>query len=414
MTALLMWLMAGTSLVGCSVQSGPEAAKTGAQVLHETEYRVLAGKRVGLIANHTARVGEEHLTNLIDRAEQVELVAIFGPEHGLRGTEEDGAEIVDGSDDQTGVPVYSLYGDTRRPTARMLHGIDILVFDIQDVGARFYTFISTMGLAMQAAAENDIPFLVLDRPNPIGGQYVSGYVLEPEHASFVGQYPIPIAHGMTTGELARMIVGEAMLPGLANLELDVIAMEGWERSMLWPDTRLPWVDTSPNIMGFETALVYPGTCFFEATAASEGRGTQTPFLLLGAPWVDARALASTLNEYGLPGVRFEPDTFVPRPIAGKDSRPKLQGQVLGAVRIVVTDPRTFEPVETGVHVLHTFYHMAPQADAFLARPEWLARLAGTTRLAALLQEGAPPSEITRGWQSELATFRARRTRYLLY
>lgn len=414
MTVLLVWFMAGASLVGCSVQSGQNTVKTGAQVLHETEYRALAGKRVGLIVNHTANVGEEHLTNLIDRAEHVELVAIFGPEHGLRGTEEDGVEIVDGSDDQTGVPVYSLYGDTRKPTARMLRGIDILVFDIQDVGARFYTFISTMGLAMQAAAENDIPFLVLDRPNPIGGQYVSGYVLEPEHASFVGQYPIPIAHGMTTGELARMIVGEAMLPGLASLELDVIAMEGWERGMLWPDTGLPWVDTSPNIVGFETTLVYPGACFFEATAASEGRGTLTPFLLLGAPWVDDLVLAGILNGHGLPGVHFEAERFTPRPIAGKESRPKLQGQVLGGIRIVVTDPRTFEPVETGIHVLHAFYHMAPQASAFLARPEWLARLAGTTRLAALLQGGAPPSEITQGWRSEVAAFHARRTPYLLY
>lgn len=414
MTLLLVWFMAGISLVGCSVQSDENAVKTGAQVLHETDYRALAGKRVGLIVNHTARVGEEHLINLIDRVEHVELVAIFGPEHGLRGTEEDGIEIVDGSDDQTGVPVYSLYGATRKPTARMLHGIDVLVFDIQDVGARFYTFISTMGLAMQAAAENDIPFLVLDRPNPIGGEYVSGYVLEPEHASFVGQYPIPIAHGMTAGELARMIVGEAMLPDLGSLELDVIAMEGWERAMLWPDTGLPWVDTSPNIVSFEATLVYPGTCFFEATAASEGRGTQTPFLLLGAPWADEQALADTLNGHGLPGVRFEQATFTPRPIAGKDTQPKLQGQVLGGIRIVVTDARTFEPVETGIHVLHAFYHMAPQVNAFLARPPWLARLAGTTRLAALLEEGLSPLEIAQGWQSEVAAFRTRRTRYLLY
>ena len=421
----MMRLMLVLMLLGCgsSASEGPRPAaeptdavpvKTGAQVLAESGFALLDGKRVGLIVNHTARVGEAHLIDLVHDAPNVELRALFGPEHGLRGAIEDGVEITDGRDDRTGVPVYSLYGQTRKPTPAMLGDIEILVFDIQDVGARFYTFISTMGLAMQAAAEVGLPFVVLDRPNPLGGAYTSGFVLEPEHTSFVGQYPIPIAHGLTVGELARMIQGEGLLPGLENLQLDVVEMEGWQRSMLWPETGLPWINTSPNVPGFETALVYPGACFFEATAASEGRGTETPFTLLGAPWADGQALADTLNARGLPGIRFEAATFSPRPIEGMDTNPKLEGQSLQGIRHVVTDGQTFRPVETGIHVLHAFYHQAPDVNTFLTRQAWLTRLSGTTHLGAMLAQGVPPRAIIAAWQEEVEAFRERRAEYLLY
>lgn len=393
-------------------EGGP--VKTGAQVLVEDGFRLLDGKRVGLIVNHTARVGDRHLIDLVHEAPNVALTALFGPEHGLRGAAEDGVEIADGRDDRTGVPVYSLYGRTRKPTPEMLRNVEVLVFDIQDVGARFYTFISTMGLAMQAAAEAGLPFVVLDRPNPLGGAYVSGFVLEREHTSFVGQYPIPVAHGLTVGELARMIQGEGLLPGLEALQLDVVAMEGWQRAMLWPETGLPWINTSPNIPGFETALVYPGACFFEATAASEGRGTETPFTLLGAPWADGQALVDTLNARALPGIRFEAATFTPRPIEGMDTNPKLNGQSLQGVRHVVTDRHAFQPVETGIHVLHAFYHQAPDRNRFMARPAALTRLAGTPRLGEMLAQGARPEPIIAAWQEEVEAFRARRTAYLLY
>ena len=393
--------------------AGSQPVRTGAQVLVDAGFERLDGQRVGLVVNHTARVNDEHLINLIHAADNVEVAALFGPEHGLRGEEEDGVSIADGIDDLTGAPVYSLYGETRRPTMEMLSDVDVLVFDIQDVGARFYTFISTMGLAMQSAAEAQIPFVVLDRPNPLSGDYVSGFILEPDQTSFVGMYPIPIAHGLTIGELAQMIKGEAMLPGLEDLALEVIAVDGWMRSMQWPDTGLPWVNTSPNIPDFLTALVYPGTCFFESTSASEGRGTPTPFTLVGAPWADPAAIARVLNAYELPGVSFEGTTFTPAPLEGMDTNPKLSGQQIGGLRIQVTSRKDYLPVETGIHVFHTFYQAAPSPDAFLSRPQWLARLSGTTRLEQMLgtQE---PADIVASWGSELENFTSVSRNYHLY
>src|SRR5512145_2098379 len=234
--------------VSPSQPAGPSSLiVTGAEALARSGFAALAGKRVGLITNQTGRVGTEHLADLLSKAPNVRLTAILAPEHGFRGEAEAGAKVGASIDARTGVAVFSLYGATNKPTRQMLRNIDVLVFDIQDVGVRFYTYISTMGLAMQAAAEARIPFVVLDRPNPLGGDYVSGFVLEPALASFVGQYPIPIVHGMTVGELARMIKGERWLKGLDRLELTVVPLDGWRRAMCWPDLQRPWVPTSPNI-----------------------------------------------------------------------------------------------------------------------------------------------------------------------
>ncbi len=386
--------------------------KTGAQVLAESGFELLRDQRIGLVVNHTARVGDRHVISLVHEAPDIEVGAIFGPEHGLRGTEEAGDGVSDGVDLETGAPVFSLYGRVNKPTPAMLEGIDALVFDIQDIGARFYTYISTMGLAMQAAAEAGIPFVVLDRPNPLGGEYVSGFVLEPEHASFVGRYPIPVVHGMTAGELALMVRGEAMLPGLEDLDLTVIPAEGWLRGMQWPDTGLPWVATSPNIPTFETALVYPGTCFFEATAASEGRGTTSPFLLLGAPWADGSLLAEELNGRALPGVRFEAVEFTPRPVSGMDTSPKLSNRQLGGIHLRITDRRAYLPLETGMYILSAFYRMGE--EALISRPAWLTRLAGTERLGELLLAGDTPDTIIRAWEHDVDAFRELRAPYLLY
>ena len=389
--------------------------KTGAAALAERGFDLLDGKRVGLIVNHTARVDTAHLIDLVFAAPGVELTALFGPEHGLRGLADAGEKVADGQDERTGVPVYSLYGETRKPTPDMLRGIDALVFDIQDIGARFYTYISTMGLAMQAAAEQGVPFVALDRPNPLGGNYVSGFMLEPEHTSFVGQYPIPMAHGMTVGELARMIRDRAMMEGLENLDLHVVEMEGWRRDMLWPETGLPWVPPSPNIPDFETALVYPGAVFFEATAASEGRGTRRPFVQVGAPWLDGQAATDSLNARGLPGVRFEAASFAPASIPGMASRPKLEGQPLEGVRHILTDAQAFQPVETGIHVFDVFWRQAAaMQEEFVNRPAALARLAGTERLLDLLQQGASPETIAASWEREAAAFREARAASLLY
>lgn len=405
-------------ITGCAPGPSETPVQTGAQVLAAEDFDRLEGMRVGLIVNHTAQVDTAHLIDRIDRAPNVEVGALFGPEHGLRGEAEAGEEITDGRDTRTGAPVYSLYGETRQPTAEQLDGLDALVFDIQDVGARFYTYISTMGLAMQAAAENDLPFIVLDRPNPLGGEYVSGFVLEPEQQSFVGQYPIPIAHGLTVGELARMIQGEAMLSGLENLELSAVEMSGWARSMRWPETDLPWTAPSPNLPDVETALVYPGACFFEATSASEGRGTRQPFLQLGTtgPPDLAGVLAATLNARDLPGVRFEPTTFTPESIPGMATNPKHEGETLHGIRYRITDIQTFKPVEAGIHVLHAFYHQRDTTaeDPFIARPDWLAQLAGTPRLQTMLEAGDRPSEIIAAWQSDIEQFRQQRAPYVMY
>ena len=391
-----------------------DPVSTGAAVLAASDFEDFRGQRVGVIVNHTSRVGEQHLVSLMHAAPEVTVGAIFGPEHGWRGTEEAGISVKDGRDTETGAPVYSLYGEHRKPAPAMLEGLDVLVFDIQDVGARFYTYISTMGLAMQAAAEAGLPFVVLDRPNPLSGAYVSGFMLEEEHTSFVGQYAIPIAHGMTVGELAQMIKGEALLPGLSTLDLRVAAMDGYERTMQWPDTELPWVQTSPNVPDFETALVYPGTCLFESTSASEGRGTNAPFLLVGAPWADGNALESVLNGAQLPGVRFAAAEFSPEPMPGKDMNPKQKGIILEGVRIAVTDRSSYLPVETGIHVLHAFYQAAPDKEGFLSRPQWLEKLSGTGRLLVMLQAGNAPGAIISAWQEEVAAFREARATYLQY
>src|SRR5262245_8423795 len=295
--------MADVSSAQSAEQRGPVA--TGAEVLAQSGFAALAGKRVGLITNQTGRIGAEHLADLLSKAANLKLAAILAPEHGFRGEAEAGARVGDTVDARTGVRVFSLYGATKKPTRKMLRNVDVLVFDIQDIGTRFYTYISTMGLAMQAAATARIPLVVLDRPKPLGGDYVSGFVLEPELASFVGQYPIPIVHGLTVGELARMIKGEKWLAGLEELDLAVVEMRGWRRGMRWPELQRPWIATSPNIPTFEAALVYPGMGVVGEADVNEGRGTPTPFSLFGAPWLDSPRAIERLNALGLPGARFE-------------------------------------------------------------------------------------------------------------
>ena len=391
--------------------------KTGAEVLQAKTSYSLAGKRVGLIANHTSMVGDAHLADVLAGMEGVKLAAIFAPEHGFRGDAEAGAPVESAMDARTGAPIFSLYGKTRKPTKDMLRNLDVLVFDIQDIGVRFYTYISTMGLAMQAAAEAGVAFVVLDRPNPLGGDYVAGFVLEPFQRSFVGEYEIPIAHGLTVGELARMIKGERLLPGLELLDLTVVPMTGWRRSMRWPETGLAWRKTSPNIATFEAALVYAGTGLFEATAVSDGRGTPTPFQVVGAPWADGERMAVELNGAGLPGVQFEPARFTPRAIKGVAEKPTLEGRPVGGVRVAVTDARACRPVETGVYLLEAFARQARAAGPgaeFLGKQAWMGKLAGTGRLHQLLGQGTAAADIVSAWKGEVERYKKARARYLLY
>jgi len=397
-------------------QTPPGPIATGAEVLVETGFAVLAGKRVGLVTNQTGRIGTAHLADLVAKAANVRLTAILAPEHGFRGEAEAGARVGDAIDAGTGVPVFSLYGATKKPTPQMLRNVDVLVFDIQDIGVRFYTYISTMGLAMQAAVEARIPFVVLDRPNPLGGDYVSGFVLDPALASFVGRYPIPIVHGLTVGELARMIKGESWLPGLDGLDLKVVAMRGWRRSMRWLELRRPWVATSPNIPTFEAALAYPGMGVVGEALVNEGRGTPTPFSVFGAAWLDGGSMVQRLEALKLAGVRFERTLFTPRSIPRVATHPRFEGKAIGGVRIVVTDVARFEPLEAGMHVLAGLAAEARRQGKaqLIGNLSMFYAIAGTRRLRRMLADGRDGAAIVAAWQDEVARFKARRAPYLLY
>jgi uncharacterized protein YbbC (DUF1343 family) len=411
MVRIVRLLLALLILLLPALASHAAAVKTGAQVAAEDGFSVLKGKKFGLVTNATAMVEGRHLLDLMIASGTAPSV-IFGPEHGLKGKTEDGVRIADASEDD--IPVLSLYGDRKKPRLGDLAGLDLLVFDIQDIGARFYTFISTMGLAMQGAAEAGIPFVVLDRPNPLGGNYVSGFVRESGLSSFTSLFPVPIAHGMTVGELARMVKGESMLPGLDRLELTVVRMEGWRRSMRWPETGLPWVPTSPNIPDYETSLLYAGVGLLEATSASEGRGTREPFKLAGAPALDGRKLAERLNAQALPGVRFEPAAFSPTTIPGMSSHPKFKDRPVGGVRIEITDQSVLLPVETGVSVMAAIYESLPATDKTTFFREGIALMAGTHLLQRSMELQRSPDEIRNLWRAEVEAFRKTRERYLIY
>lgn len=396
-------------------KGGKPMVETGAAVLVRSAFAAFAGKRIGLITNQTALVDGRHLVDAMVEARNVRLAAIFAPEHGFRGTAEAGADVANDRDPKTGLPIFSLHGDVKTPTAAMLAGIDILVFDIQDIGARFYTYISTMGLAMQAAARRRIPFVVLDRPNPLGGKYVSGFVLEPKFKSFVGQYPMPIVHGMTVAELAHMIKGERWLDGLERLDLQTMTCEGLSRAMRWPATGLPWIATSPNIPTFEAALIYPGIGIVGETLVNEGRGTPIPFSQFGAPWLDAGRLAAELGALELPGVRFEVVRYVPKPIKNVAENPRFKGETVNGVRIAITDVDTVRPLELGIHALALLQREAPaRGHSILPDGRMFQLIAGTERLKSMLATGSTGHEIIASWQTEVAAFDGKRARYLLY
>lgn len=386
--------------------------RTGLEVLLDERIDLLTDKRIGLITNH-AGVNKrlESTVDLLAKHPAVRLTALFAPEHGLRGDVQAGESVETFTDERTGLPVYSLYGPTRatrKPTAAMIKDVDVLVCDLQDGGSRYFTYLSTMGYAMEAAAEQGIPFVVLDRPNPIGGMAVEGNVLDEEFRSFVGAYALPIRHGLTFGELARLI-NEAYGIGA---ELIVVPMDGWRRDMYFWDTGMPWVQPSPNVPTPATLVVYPGTCLFEGTNLSEGRGTTRPFEWLGAPWLDAHAWAETMNRLDLPGVRFRPVFFTP-------TFSKHQGVLCQGVEVHVTDPRAFRPVETGLHLLATA--RAQNEEAFRWVPplgevgQWfIDLLAGTDELRAALDAGQPITEIISSWQHAAAEWTRRRTEFLIY
>jgi uncharacterized protein YbbC (DUF1343 family) len=372
----------------------------------------LHGRRVGVVCN-PASVDHElrHVADRVRTHSGATLVAIFGPQHGFRSdVQENMIETGHGRDDLRKVPVYSLYSETREPTAEMLDGIDTLVIDLQDVGTRIYTYIYTMANCLHAARKHGIKAIVCDRPNPIGGAAVEGPMLTPAYESFVGMFPIPMRHGMTIGELARMFNTEFGI----GADLEVAAMEGWHRERFFDTTGAPWVLPSPNIPTLDTAIVYPGTVLFEGTNVSEGRGTTRPFELVGAPWVDAEQFAAAVNRLGLPGVRFRPALF--EPTFHKHAR-----TACGGCQIHVLDRRTFRPVETGVALIEAFRSCAPDRFKWRDPPYEYEHtklpidiLAGSSTLREQVEAGLPVREIARSWHGEIERFEEKRARYLLY
>ncbi len=400
--ALILVLGHGSSLghVWADESVDPNAGVlNGIDVLERDGFQLLAGRRVGLITNHTG-INRQGTTTvqLLHRSPAVELVSLFSPEHGFAGTL-DQSNITDARDAATGLRIFSLYGPTRTPTAESLAGIDTLVFDIQDIGARFYTYVSTMGGAMRAAASQGIDFVVLDRVNPIGGRIVSGPVLDPGSESFVGFHPIAVRHGMTTGELAMMLREELGL----DLELTVVEVSGWTREMVFDQTQLLWVNPSPNMRSLTQAFLYPGIGLLETTNLSVGRGTDTPFEVIGATWIDARELAQHLNASRIAGVRFVPIRFTP------DSS-KFEGQRCDGVNVIVTDRAVMDPLTTGLTIAVTLRRLYPS--------DWetgsLNRLLASKKTCDGILAGLTPPELIAAYQAELDAFKARRAKYLLY
>jgi len=376
------------------------SVKTGIDVLAAGHFAALAGKHVGLITNSSGRAGDGSRTiDLLQHAPGVKLIALFSPEHGLGGSAAEGAKVDSSRDPATGLPIYSLYGDTQRPSAQMLEGIDTLVFDIQDVGARFYTYITTMGYCLEAAGKKGIEFYVLDRPNPINGAEVDGPVLDPDLRSFIGYFPMPIRHGMTVGELAEMFNGENHL----NAKLHVIKMEGWERTDWFDETGQAWINPSPNLRNLTEETLYPGVCLLEGANVSVGRGTDTPFEMVGAPWIDGRALAALLNNKKIQGVRFLPMDF--KPLSGI-----FAGEVCHGVQIVLIDRQAFEPTEMGVELLTTLWRLSPQN----LKLDGTLNLVGNRKVLESIRSGESPSRIWYDWQEALEQFKKVRAQYLLY
>jgi uncharacterized protein YbbC (DUF1343 family) len=376
----------------------PVPVLCGIDVLVRDGFAPLNGKRVGLVTNHTGRTRDGVPTiDALFKAPGVKLSALFSPEHGIRGAVD--AEVPDSRDEATGLTIHSLYGKTRKPTPEMLDGLDAIAYDIQDIGARFYTYISTLGLVLEAAAGKGLPVYVLDRPNPIGGVEVAGPVRDPSYESFIAYHALPVRHGMTVGELARLFNAERKI----GADLHVVACEGWRRADLYDRTGLLWVNPSPNMRSLTEALLYPGVGLLEASNLATGRGTDTPFERVGAPWVDPLKLGRSLNAAGLPGVTFVPIRFTPR-------ERQYAGTECGGVFIQVTDRDRLEPVSLGVAmacVLRANYPDDWKPDGFL-------RMLADDDAYRAVVERKGVRQVEAVWVGELDEFRQVREKYLLY
>jgi len=366
---------------------------------------IFQGKRIGIIANHTAYDSSgRFITDVFRQMPDTRVTALFGPEHGFEGTAADGKKIQDSLADGN-IPIYSLYGKINKPTAEMLANVDVLVFDIQDIGSRYYTYISTMALAMQAAAEHNKTFVVLDRPNPINAEKVQGNVLDVNFATFVGLYPIAARHAMTAGELAKMFNGEHWLKDNLKADLIVVPMKNYRRSYWYDQTGLKFINPSPNMTSIDAAALYTGTCLLEGTNISEGRGTDKPFLIFGAPWIDAAKLAAELNKLNLPGLKFTAKEFTPTDSKFKDEK-------CFGCEIIITNRNKIDAFCTGIVIVDTLARMYP--ENFQWKIKHFDRLCGTDIIRKAIEQKQPVAELKTQWKREIDEFNKIRKRYLIY
>ena len=395
-----------------TVAAKPRTVSLGIDRLLGPDRQLVAGRRVGLVCNPASIDSSfRHTADRLVQDPDVTVSAIFGPQHGFRSDLQDNMiETPHTRDARRRVPIFSLYSETREPTAEMLREVDVLVIDLQDVGTRVYTYIYTMANCMRAAARHGVHVVVCDRPNPIGGEEVEGNLLQPAHASFVGQFPIPLRHGMTIGEIARLF-NDAYGIGAS---LDVVPLEGWRRSMYHDDTGVPWVIPSPNLPTLDSAIVYPGAVLFEGTGLSEGRGTTRPFELIGAPWIDGERLADAMNARGLPGVHFRPAFFEP-------TFQKHAKQTCGGCQVHVLDRSAFRPVRTAVELMAEFRQQDPARFAWRKPPyeyeqdkQPIDILYGSDQLRAALDDGGDVGPLIASWAPDEEAFRRTREGYLIY
>jgi len=373
--------------------------QTGIDVLEEQNFAPLRGKRVGLITNQTGVDSQgRRAIDVLAHADGVKLVALFSPEHGIAG-QLDRSNVANATDSATGLKIFSLYGDARRPTDQMLQGLDAFVFDIQGAGVRFYTFITTMGYCMEAAAKHKIPFFVLDRPDPLGGEKIEGPMLDPSRISFVGYFRLPVVYAMTLGELARMFATENKM----GLDLHVIAMKNWRRSQTFDQTGLTWVPPSPNLRTLNGAFLYPGIEILQSAGVSVGRGSNAPFEQLGAPWIHSDVLLGSLNSRQVPGVSFAAASFTP-------SDGLYQGETCAGVKLAITDRDAFDSIRTGLEIADALHRLYPERFQVTKLMDLLASQA---TVDAIIRFEAPASIIA-GWKSDLDQFRTLRAKYLIY
>jgi uncharacterized protein YbbC (DUF1343 family) len=418
LSAAVLSLLGAACYRASAVPGGAYASPrvvVGADRLFTEFAQLIRGKKLALVTNHSGRLADEtHLADALYRYPDARLEVLFGMEYDIRSNDYSVARDAETSIDlPTGLVKHSLYGEHHKPTREMLGDAEVIIVDFQEVGARFYEHINILGFVMEAAAENDIDVIVLDRPNPITGLKEDGFVTDESSRFRFGSYaPVPVLHGMTMGELARFYNGEGLLRGGVTARLHVVPMLGWTRAMWYDETGLPWRKPSPNLLTLQSLLAYAGTCLFEAVNLSEGRGTDHPFEYVGAPWLEHMKAAALLNGLGLSGVVFEPVIFTPeqKPYHGRP--PELVGERLHGVHLRVTDRRVFEPYKAGVAMLWAVHHLHP--DRLTWNDAVLDRLTATKRLKAMIVAGQRPAEIYASWRAEVDAFRARSGPYRIY